>query len=228
MGHLTFTFWLSVWSIGLRKRQTNVRINISKMRWQWWIWVSLSVPLPQAYELLQCEFFWAEQRQMLQGWDGDGHKDVPGEGRRAEEDLWREASPRVVVCCSHQLVLVLATLVTVQGKQERCGGGRWTGRIFFHFISSLFFTDSSGKIISGSHTAWTTEVSAVTSPQSGLVHWWQFLGTTGDPTETCIGSSCFVLLPSLVSSGLQVLLKPLSRVLLCCGRTSHVYCSGRI
>ena len=38
---------------------------------------------------------------------------------------------------------------------------------------------------------------AVTCPHSGLVHWWQFFGKTEDPTETCIGSSYFVLLPCL-------------------------------
>lgn len=230
MSHLAFTFWLSVQSTGLWKRQTNVRTNISKMRWQRWIWVScLSLSHRPINCCNQSVFFWAERRH------GSGYRDememdtrmclkMAGELRKVHQGV----SPRVILCCSHQLVPVPATLMTVQGKQDWCGGGRWTGRSFSHFSSSLFFTDSSGKIISGPHTAWTTEVSAVTRPQSGLVHWWQFLGTTGDPTETCIGSSCFVLLPSLVSRGLQVLLKLLSRVLMCCDAEYLVYYSGGI
>lgn len=40
--------------------------------------------------------------------------------------------------------IVPANLMTVQGKQEQCGGGRWVqaGKVFSYFISSLLFIDN--------------------------------------------------------------------------------------
>lgn len=181
------------------------------MRWQWWIWVSLSVPLP-----LTSVFFWAEKRQSRKDemeMDTRLCLEMTGELRKIQEGRSLQ-----------KLLSAVATSLSLSQPPSRLQKenrnnveeeGGWA-EAFSLFSSSLFFTDSSGKIISGPYTAWSTEVSAVTRPQSGLVHCWQFLGTTGDPTETCIGSSWFVLLPSLVSHGLQVLLKPLRRVLLCC------------
>ena len=140
--------------------------------------------------------------QCSQGWDGNGLRDSPGGRRRSEADLGREVSQRVISCCSHWLIHCPC-------RQPRDCTARQTGTMWrrkvgarqeklFPASAHLYFlliANCSGKIISGAHTAaWTTEVLAVTCPHSGLVHRWQFFGKTEDPTETCIGSSYFVLL----------------------------------
>lgn len=172
-------------------------------------------PLTAAISLC---FFWAEKRQSRKDeMEMDTRMKMAGELRKGGLSKgYCLLHPPACPCPCHPHDCTGQTGTLWRRKVDR-------HEFYSCFSSSLFFTDSSGKIISGPHTAWTTEVSAVTCPRSGLVHWWQFLGTTGDPTETFIGSSCFVFLPPLVSHRLQVLLKPLSRVLLCCD-VEHLMC----
>lgn len=162
--------------------------------------MSLSVPLPSCCNICS---FWVLRR--LCGAQKNKRDTASEICLKIMEDLrqilerrsLRGLSPFVAITS----FILSACLVTArQSKQEQCGGGRWVqaGKAFSHFRSSLFFlliASCSGKIIFGACTAaWTTEVLAVTCPLSGLVHRWQFFGKTVDPTETCIGSSHFVLL----------------------------------
>lgn len=149
----------------------------------------------------QYALLWVERRQ----WSAQNGAIEMASGIYLEiaEDLQQiqdgRFSQTATFCYSHCSSIIPASLVTVEQANrnivEEEGGCRQEK--LFPTSAHLYFLligNCSGRIISGAHTAaWTPEVVAVTCPHSGLVHRWQLFGKTEDPTETCVGSSYFVL-----------------------------------